>query len=286
MVRCMRSPSARLPAATALVAAVFLITVELLRAASPLLDLATGDLGVVGAAGLAVLTFAAPVLVGPLVALAGPGRAAVGLVLALLVLRLVAQAQDPPTLLVVGAGAAVGLAALLLSVRLAPTGVVATVGVLLGTVADLAVRAGLGSWDPLFRGGLLPWLVTGAVAAGALLALVAAGPVRRPPGTGAGRVGALGPYLALYVMGYGSAPILSGHSGVSWPVAAAVLIVTAVAGIELVRRLRLPGGTGAIREPDRWFAGLVALLGAAGGIAAGYWLAGPPALAGLVVAGL
>ncbi|MPZ28307.1 MAG: hypothetical protein GEV12_18315 [Micromonosporaceae bacterium] len=286
----MRPPSTRLPAATLLVAAVFLTTVELLRAASPLLDLATADLGVVGAAGLAVLIFAAPVLAGSLVALAGLGRTVVSLVLALVLLRLAAQLQDPPGLLVVGAGAALGVAALLLAVRLAPTGVVATVGVLLGTVADLAIRAGLGSWDPVFRPGLVPGLVTGAVAAGALLALVAARPVRRHPGPGgrggAGRVGTLGPYLALYVMGYGSAPILAAHAGVPAPIAAAVLIGTAVAGIELVRRLRLPGGTGAIREPDRWFSGAVALLGAGGGVVLAYWLAGPPALVGVVLAGL
>lgn len=281
----MRAPLLRLPVPALLVAAVFLVTVELLPAVSPLLDLASGDLGVVGAAQLAVLIFAAPVLLGPLVALAGPARAAVGLVAALVVLRLAAQAQDPPTLLVVGAGAAVGVAALALAVRLAPTGVAATVGVLLGTVADLAVRAGYGSWDPFFRPGLQPWLVAGGIGA-ATLVLLAAARHGWPERTGAGRAGAIGMYLALYVMAYGSAPILAAQAGIPLPAAAAVLIGTAVVGIELVRRLRLPGGTGAIPEPDRWFAGFVALLALGGGIAVAYWLTGPPVLAGIVVAAL
>jgi endonuclease/exonuclease/phosphatase family metal-dependent hydrolase len=284
----MRDVTVRLPAPILLVAAVFLLTVELLRAASPLLDLATADLGVVGAAGLAVLIFAAPALVGPLVAAAGAGRAAAVLVLGLVLVRLAAQAQDPPTLLVVGAGAAVGVAALLLVLRSAPTGVAATTGILLGAAADLGVRAAAGSWDPIFRPGLLPWLVVGLVGALALLALLV---TRRSAGAGpvtgaAGRVGAVGPYLALYLMGYGSAPILASHAGVSLPAATAVLVGTAVVGMELVRRLRLPGGTGAVPEPDRWFAGFVALLGLAGGIALAHWLTGPPALAGLVLAGL
>jgi endonuclease/exonuclease/phosphatase family metal-dependent hydrolase len=302
----MRDVTVRLPAPTLAVAAVFLVTVELLRAASPLLDLASADLGVVGAARLAVLIFVAPALVGLLVAVAGIGRAAVGLVLGLVLLRLAAQAQDPPTLLVVGAGAAVGVAALVLVVRLAPTGVAATTGVLLGTAADLAVRAGAGTWDPIFRPGALPWLLAGTTGAVAVLALLVTR--RRPtpaepgaeeagagePGAGgsaavepgAGRSGVVGAYLALYVLGYGSAPILASHAGLPLPAATVVLVGAAVVGIELVRRLRLPGGSGAIPEPDRWFAGFVALLGVAGGIAAGYWLTGPLALAGLLLAAL
>lgn len=273
----MRVPSVRVPAATVLVAAVFLVLVELLRAASPLLDLTTSDLGVIGAARLAMLIFAAPVLLGPLVGLAGPIRGAAGLVLVLVLLRLVTQAQDPPTLPVVGAAAAVGIGALVLVLRLAPTGLAAVTGILLGTVADLAIRAAAGSWDPIHRPGLLPWLLPVMVGAVAVLALVSV--VRAPGDAGrrAGRVGAVGPYLALYLMGYGSAPILAGHAGVSLPVASAVLLGTAAAGMELVRQRRLVGAPSA---------GLVAVLGLAGGFVAGYWLAGPAALAGLVVAGL
>lgn len=296
----MRLPSVRLPATTLLVAAVFLVTVELLRAASPLLDLASADLGVVGAAGLAVAIFAAPLLLGLPVALAGPGRTALGAVAALVVLRLVAQAQDPPTLPVAGAGAAVGIAALVLVVRQAGSGVAATVGVLLGTVADLAVRAGFGTWDPVFRPGFVPWLVTVAIGAGTVAALVAARPAPAdatdatdgPEGgqrdaAGVRRAGlAVGAYLALFVLAYGSAPVVASHAGVSLPAATAVLVGTAVAGIELVRRLRLPGGGGAIPEPDRWYAGALALLGLTGGVAAAYWLTGPVVLPAVVVAGL
>jgi endonuclease/exonuclease/phosphatase family metal-dependent hydrolase len=75
-------------------------------------------------------------------------------------------------------------------------------------------------------------------------------------------------------MAYGSAPVLAAHAGVSLPAASAVLIAVAVAGMELVRRSRPPA------------AGAVAALAATGGIAAGYWLTGPGALAGVVVTGL
>jgi hypothetical protein len=265
---------------------VFLVTVELLRAANPLLDLAAADAGVVGAAGLATVIFAAPALVGLLVAAAGPARATLAAVAGLVLLRLVAQVQGPPGLLVVGAGAAAGIAGLVLAVRhavLAGSGGSATVGVLVGTVADLAVRAAYGSWDPIARPGVLPWLVTLAACAATVAALVAARPAGPPAGSGtpplpAGTsslgVGALGPYLALYAMAYGSAPVLAAHAGVSLPAASAVLIAVAVAGMELVRRSWPPA------------AGAVAGLAAAGGIAAGYWLTGPAALAGVVVTGL
>lgn len=265
------------------VAAVFVVVVELLRATGPLLDRAAGEVGIPGAAALAVLIFAAPVLVGIPVAVVGTARTAVGAVAALAVLRLAAQAQQPPTLLVAGAGAATGIAALLLVVRRAPSGVAATAGVLLGTAADLAIRAAYGSWDPIFRPGVLPWLLTVVVLAVAVGA-VSAGRARARPL--AGRGGTLGVYLALYVLVYGSAPVVAAQSGLPLPLAAAVLIATAGAAAELVRRLQLPGGTGAIPEPDRWYAGSLALLGLAAGVAAGYWLAGPVVLAGAAVAGL
>lgn len=285
----MSLPSARAAAPTALVAAVFLVTVELLRATSPLLDRVAGESGVIGAARLAVLIFAAPVLLG-LLALLRPVPASGVLVLTLVALRLVAQGQDPVGLVVAGAGAAVGVAALLQVVRLVTTvrsGVTATLGVLLGTGADLAIRAGYGSWDPIFRPGLGPWLVAGTVAAVAVAALVGTAAGRWAlPGVRAGRVAALGPYLGLYVMAYGSAPVLAAHGGVPLVVASAGLLVAVALAMELVRRLRLPGGTGAVPEPDRWFAGLVAGLALVAGVAVGYRVTGPAAVAGLVVAGI
>jgi endonuclease/exonuclease/phosphatase family metal-dependent hydrolase len=277
-------PSVRRAAPTVLVAAVFLITVELLRATSPLLDLAAADLGVVGAARVAVVIFAAPALVAVAVALLGAGRATWGAVAVLVALRLVAQVQAPATLVVVGAGAAAGVAALVLVVRQAPSGVAATTGVLLGTVADLAVRALSGSWDLIFRPGVLPGLLIVVIGAVAVASLVAAAPAAADAPMG--RLAAIGPYLALYVMAYGSSPIVAAHAGVSLPVAAAVLVAAAAVALELVRRMRLPGATGAIGEPDRWFAGLLGMLAVAGAVAAAYWLTGPLVLAAMVVAAL
>jgi endonuclease/exonuclease/phosphatase family metal-dependent hydrolase len=274
-------------APAALIAAVFLLTVELLRATNPLLDRAAAEVGVIGAARLAVVIFLAPALIGIAVRLAGATRTLLGAVALLVLLRLVAQAQDPATLLVVGAGAAVGVAALVLAVTRADSGVAAAVGVLAGTVADLAVRVGFGSWDMIFRPGVLPWLLVLLASGVAAAAALGSGP--DPAGSGTvptGPTAALGPYLALYVMAYGSGPIVAAHAGVSLPLATGLLIVTAAAGIELVRRTRLPGGTGAIPEPDRWFAGLLALLALAGAVAAAYWLTGPVVLLAIAVAAL
>jgi endonuclease/exonuclease/phosphatase family metal-dependent hydrolase len=282
----MTPPSVRRAAPTLLVAAVFLLTVELLRAASPLLDRAAADLGVIGAAQLALAIFIAPAVVGIAVALTGAGRTMAGAVAVLVVLRLVAQAQDPATLPVVGAGAAVGIAALVLAVRQAPSGVVGAVGVLLGTVADLAIRAAYGSWDSIFRPGALPWVLLVVIAVVTLAATAAATQEAAAATTPAARLAAVGPYLALYLMLYGSAPIVAAHAGVSLTMATAVLLATAVVGIELVRRMRLPGGTGAIPEPDRWFAGAFALVAATGAVVVAYWLTGPVVIAAAALAAL
>src|SRR5690606_9114496 len=260
-----RIAALRAAAPIALVATVHLLAVELLRAATPLLDLASARIGVVGAAGVATVLFVAPVLPAAVVGRLAPVPAVAGTVGLVLLLRLVAQAQDPATLAVVGAGAAAAVAALVVSVRVARDGVAAAVGILLGTVADLALRTAFLTWDPIVRPGVVPWLVVAveaAVAVGALALL-------RRPDTASGpplrRRWALGPYLALYVLGFGSA-------------------LAAAVGVELVTRMRLPGGTGAIPEPDRWFAGLAALLGLVAGVVAAYWATGAVALVGLAVA--
>jgi endonuclease/exonuclease/phosphatase family metal-dependent hydrolase len=288
----MTPPSLRRAAPTLLVAAVFLLTVELLRATSPLLDRAAADLGVIGAAQLALAIFIAPAVVGVALALAGAGRTMIGAVAVLVALRLVAQAQDPATLPVVGAGAAVGIAALVLAVRQAPSGVVGAIGVLLGTVVDLAIRTAYGSWDIIFRPGVLPWVLLVVIAVGTLAATVAATGSQATQGQAAAaaapaaRLAGIGLYLALYLMLYGSAPIVAAHAGVSLTLASAVLIATAVVGIELVRRMRLPGGAGAIPEPDRWFAGALALAAATGAVVVAYWLTGPVVIAAAALAGL
>src|SRR5690606_26789728 len=106
------------------------------------------------------------------------------------------------------------------------------------------------------------------------------------PTLSGGRFGVAGVYLGLYVMVYGSAGFVASQAGVPLPAASAVLIVTGVVGLELVRRMTLPGATGAIPEPDRWFAGTLALAGLVAGIAVAYWWTGPIVLAAVGVAGL
>lgn len=268
----------------ALVAAVFVVTAELVRAVSPSLDHLAGQWGVVDAALLAVVIFGAPALLGPLVAVAGQVRATAVLLLALVVLRLTAQAT--PVLPVLAAGAAVGVAALVLVIGRAATsrsGMAATTGVLLGGIVDQAIRSAFQTWDPIFRSGALPWLVAAAVVTATVVAFRSEPDA---PTLSGGRFGVAGVYLGLYVMVYGSAGFVASQAGVPLPAASAVLIVTGVVGLELVRRMTLPGATGAIPEPDRWFAGTLALAGLVAGIAVAYWWTGPIVLAAVGVAGL
>src|SRR5690606_28778275 len=247
-----RIAALRAAAPIALLATVHLLAVELLRAATPLLDLASARIGVVGAAGVATVLFVAPVLPAAVVGRLAPVPAVAGTVGLVLLLRLVAQAQDPATLAVVGAGAAAAVAALVVSVRVARDGVAAAVGILLGTVADLALRTAFATWDPIVRPGVVPWLV---VAVEAVLAVGALALLRRwdtTAGPPLRRRWALGPYLALYVLGFGSAPIAAAHGGVPLPLAGAVLVVAAVGGVGPGTRMRLPGGSGAVPARDRW----------------------------------
>ncbi len=280
----------------ALVALLFAVTVQLLRACGPLLDQVAGPVGIVNAALIALGIFALPGLLLTAACRVRP-TTRLGLPTPLLVMGTGllgvawgAAAAFGRSLPLVAFGAVVGLVTLALAVRQAGGPVTATVGLLAGGALDLAFRSATVTWDPVW--GSVPARTLGTVAVVAAFALamassnaVAAGNAAAPA-PGGGRSWALGGYLALWTTTLGNPAFAASQSGVALQVCLIVLIGTLAVAVELVRRLTVEGGTNAIPEPDHWIAGSAALAGLAGGLALAWWGGGPVVLLGLVLAQL
>ncbi|GAB4060280.1 endonuclease/exonuclease/phosphatase family protein [Catellatospora paridis] len=264
----------------ALVALLFAVTAQLLRACGPLLDQVAGPVGIVNAALIALAIFAVPgalVLVLPRVLGRFPVLFAVTIGL---VLAWCAAAAFGPSLALAAAGAVFGMTALALVVRQAADAVTVTVGLLAGGVVDLAVRSLTVTWDPTW--GQLPHR-TGMTALVVAIFILALRGADEPAPAPAGRVWALGGYLALWTTTLGNPAFAASQSGVALQLCLAVLIGVLLVAIELVRRLTLHGGTNAIPEPDHWVAGSAALAGMAGGLALAWWGTGPWVLLGIAL---
>lgn len=277
----------------AIVALLFAVTAESLRACGPLLDQVAGPVGIVNAALIALAIFAVPGI-----ALRMLGRAPSGTendkkvpflaltVGALAVVRVVGGAPYlEPTLAVVALGALLGMVALARAVRGLGDPVTVTVGLLAGGVLDLALRSYAVTWDGIWHRGDLSGLLAPAMVLGALL-LLTLPPRVEVAAVGNGRIWALGGYLALWTTTLGNPAFAASQSGVALQLCLLVLIGTLLVAVELVRRLTLHGGTNAIPEPDHWIAGSAALAGLAGGLGLAWWGAGPWVLAGVVFAQL
>ncbi|WP_030449489.1 endonuclease/exonuclease/phosphatase family protein [Actinocatenispora sera] len=259
----------------ALLAVVTVFAVEGLRTSGPPLDHVAGAGGVAVAALVALLVYLLPVLIGPLAGWLGARRATSAAVLLLVVVRLLEQAVPTPgfgtalTTTVVGLGALVLVSAQV--VRIGRRGF--ALGIVLGGAVDVAVRSAFGSWDPVWRPGLLPWLYT-VVACVLLVALLARTARAFGPVTGEVRSFAvLGPYLALYVLILGSPAFVASQGGLGAPWATVLLLFGALLAIEAIGRdARLPGRY-------LWIVGLVLL----GAVAAALYLHGVPALIAVLV---
>ncbi|MEU8077281.1 endonuclease/exonuclease/phosphatase family protein [Catellatospora citrea] len=271
----------------ALVALLFAVTAQLLRACGPLLDQVAGPVGIVNAALIALAIFAVPgVFLRVLPRLFGRVPVLIAVTIGLL-LAWCAAVILGPSLALVAAAAVFAMTALAEAVRRADDAVTATVGLLAGGVVDLGIRSLTSTWDPAW--GQLPYR-TGltALVLGVLYLAVrpaaadAAGPVL----AGTGRTWALGGYLALWTTTLGNPAFAASQSGVALQLCLAVLIAVLLVAIELVRRLTLHGGTNAIPEPDHWVAGSAALAGMAGGLALAWWGTGPWVLLGIALAQL
>ena len=268
-------PPAHRAALLALHAVVTVFALEGLRTSGPPLDQVAGAGGVATAGLVALLVYLVPVLVGPLVAGLGARRATSAAVLLLVLLRLVEQAVPTPgfgtalTTAVVAVGALVLVSAQ--TVRVSRRAF--ALGLVLGGALDVAVRAAFGTWDPVWRPGLLPWLY--ALLACLLLVVLLARAARSfAPAAGEVRsVAVLGPYLALAVLILGSPAFVASQGGLGAPWATVLLLFGALLSIEAVGRDgRLPGRY-------LWVVGVVLVAA----VAVALYLPGVPALIAVVV---
>ncbi len=241
---------------------VTLVALEALRMTGPLLDSVVSDHGVLAAAGVALITYVCPALLGILVSVAGARKAVALAVIGLVASRLAAQAMGTPNLWVAGAVAVVALGAVVLVTHLtafAPGGAVpAVTGLVLGGAADVALRALLGTWDPVWQPGVVGWIVVAAECVALIYALGEHHQLHPDPYP-VGRVGAVGGYLALWLLILGSPGFLASASGLSLAYATAALLVGALFAVEALSRSALPGGSGRWTDlSGRWAGGFAA----------------------------
>ena len=161
---------------TVLVALLTMVVLELVRSSGPLLDMAFSQ-GVVSAAGAALLTYAAPALLAPLVLAVGrrvPGGPVLAGVVALVALRLVVQALSAGARFAVGlTTVALGIAVLVVAVdalAVRTGGAVAARALAVGFAGSVGLQLVLGTWDAYWRHDAVGWAVT----VGVLVALGAA----------------------------------------------------------------------------------------------------------------
>jgi endonuclease/exonuclease/phosphatase family metal-dependent hydrolase len=213
----------------ALIALLFAVTAELLRALGPLLDSVAGDIGIVPAAGVAIGLFILPgAILGILRRLSAPA-----IVVLLLIGRVIVQFV--PNVALVGACAVLAMVALAVAVRRA--GAQAITGVLAGGVLDLAIRSMTVTWDPL-------WTYWWGLPMVALLAVAVWLSLSTPPpepGTPVNhRIWVLGCYLALWTTTIGNPAFAASQSGVPLQLMIGIMLAGLALAGELARRLEVP----------------------------------------------
>lgn len=243
----------------ALVAVLFVLTAELLRASGPLLDQVAGDIGTQPTAVLAAGLFVVPGVL--LVTLRRVSLPVV--VFLLLVMRILAQFIS--ALPVTGAAAVLAMAALGLAVQRSADPVTATIGLLAGGAADLAIRSATFTWDLIWVGWWgLPMALLSAVA----LWLALSVPTPQPEDPLRGRVWCVGVYLALWTTTLGNPAFLASQTGYPLQLMLLVQLAALAGSAELLRRTW-----------DHWYAGAGVLIG----LALAWWGGGAVTLAGVVL---
>ncbi len=254
-------PDAGVATRVSLLALVTVLVVDVVRAAGPVLDRAFAA-GTLPVAGTALGTFAASGVVAALALLAtgrrtpgsATGRTVLVAVVALGVGRLVTQAVHDEARFVAGlVTAALAVAALVLTATLVAGrpggGRQGALGLVLGTGLSAALQLALGTWDPLWRGGVAGTAVAVAlVVLPVVLALVARDevPTGRPR-----RTWVLGPALALVLMVLANPAFAASQSGLPLRVAGTVVVLAAAltAWVLLVPRVMV--------RPVRWSAAVL-----------------------------
>lgn len=260
-------PDAGTATRVSLVALVTVLAVDAVRAAGPVLDRAFA-VSTVAVAAAALLTFLGAGVLAALALLGtgrrGPGtasgRTALVAVVALGAARLVTQVlHDGPRFVAGLVTASLAVTALVLATTLvagrAGGGRQAALGLTLGTGLSAALQLALGTWDPLWRGGVL-----GSVVAVVLVLVTVAVAVvaRRQEASGRPRrTWVLGPALALVVMVLGNPAFAAAQSHLPLMVAgtATVLASALTAWLLLVPRV--------MARPVRWAAAVLLPVAAA-----------------------
>lgn len=254
-------PDAGTATRVSLVALVTVLAVDAVRAAGPVLDRAFA-VSTVAVAGAALVTFLGAGLLAAL-ALVGTGRRGTGtasgrtVLVAVTVLgasRLVTQVvHDGPRFVAGLLTASLAVAALVLATTLvagrAGGGRQAALGLTLGTGLSAALQLALGTWDPLWRGGVLGSVVAVALV---LVAVALAWVARGEQATGRPRrTWVLGPALALVVMVLGNPAFAAAQSHLPLMAAgtATVLASALTAWLLLVPRI--------MARPVRWAAAVL-----------------------------
>ncbi|GIG36362.1 hypothetical protein Cpa01nite_17430 [Cellulomonas pakistanensis] len=249
-------PDAGTATRVALVALVTVLAVDAVRAAGPVLDRAFA-VSTVAVAGAALLTFLGAGLLAALLLVGtgrradgtASGRTALAAVVALGAARLVTQAVHDEARFVAGlVTASLAVTALVLATTLvagrAGGGRQAALGITLGTGLAAALQLALGTWDPLWRGGVLGTVVAVALV---LLAVGVAAVARGETASGRPRrTWVLGPALALVVMVLGNPAFAASQSELPLLAAgtATVLASALTAWLLLVPRI--------MARPVRW----------------------------------
>lgn len=254
-------PDAGTATRVSLVALVTVLAVDAVRAAGPVLDRAFA-VSTLAVAGAALVTFLGAGLLAAL-ALLGTGRRGAGtasgrtVLLAVAVLgaaRLVTQVVHDGSRFVAGlVTASLAVTALVLATTLvagrAGGGRQAALGLTLGTGLSAALQLALGTWDPLWRGGVLGSVVGLALVA---VAVALAWVARRERAAGRPRrTWVLGPALALVVMVLGNPAFAAAQSHLPLMAAgtATVLASALTAWLLLVPRI--------MARPVRWAAAVL-----------------------------
>lgn len=242
-------PDAGVATRVSLLALVMVLTIDAVRAAGPVLDRAFA-VGTLVVAGTALITFVGAGLLAAL-ALVGTGRRAAGTasgrtvlvaVVALGAARLATQLLHDEARFVLGlVTASLAVATLVLTATLvagrAGGGRQAALGLTLGTGLSSALQLALGTWDPLWRGGVLGSTVAVALV---LLAVVVAVIARREDPDGRPRrTWVLGPALALAVMVLANPAFAASQSDLPLLLAGTVVVLASAltAWLLLVPRL-------------------------------------------------
>ncbi|GEA89545.1 endonuclease/exonuclease/phosphatase family protein [Cellulomonas cellasea] len=226
-------PELGTPTRVSLLAVLTVLTVELLRASGPLLDRTLPDPLAVG--GTALGTYAAAGLVAALLLTLSArrtpgvpdGATVLAGTLALGLARLVLQALDGSPRFVVGlVSVAVAVAVLTLAVAFTAGrpagGRHAALGLVLGCGLSSGLHLALGTWDAVWRDGVLGWLVPAVLVA---LAVVLARAAREDEPTGRPRrLWSLGPFLALVTLLLANPAFVASQSHATLGVAGLVLV--------------------------------------------------------------